>query len=81
MNAPHRAASHPRREFLRVALRYSVLAGLAAIAASAVARRAPLAGAACPGSGECSGCALAAGCSLPRTAGAGAKLLPAKGKP
>ena len=59
-----------RREFLRSALRYSALAGVAGVVASAVARRAPLNGPACGGTGICGGCAALGGCQAPRAASA-----------
>ena len=57
-----------RREFLRSALRYTTLTGIAGIVASAVARRAPLNGPACGGSGICGGCSWLSGCGETRAA-------------
>ena len=63
-------ASEPlkRREFLRSALRYTALTGIAGVAASAIARRAPLNGPACGGQGICGDCTHLAGCGETRAA-------------
>jgi hypothetical protein len=58
-----------RREFLRGALRYAALTGIAGVAA-AVARRAPLNGPACGGQGVCGGCCHLGGCPETRAAAA-----------
>ena len=55
-----------RREFLRSALRYAALTGVAGVVATAVARRAPLNGPGCGGSGCCEGCSLLVGCGEAR---------------
>ncbi len=58
-----------RREFLRGALRYATLTGIAGVAA-ALARRAPLNGPACGGQGICGGCSFLGGCQETRAAAA-----------
>lgn len=70
------APDSSRRDFFHAALRYSALTGLGALVASAVARRGPLAGSVCPGSGECRRCTLATDCTRPRTAGPNPRPLP-----
>jgi len=57
-----------RREFLRSAFRYTALAGVAGVVATAVARRAPLNGPACGGTGVCGGCSLLGGCQETKAA-------------
>lgn len=68
MRAPDLSEPVERREFLRSALRYTALTGIAAIVASAVARRAPLNGPACGGTGVCGGCSFLGGCKETRAA-------------
>lgn len=72
MPMPPTEATEPveRREFLRGTLRVAALAGLAGVVASAIARRAPLNGPACGGSGTCGGCAQLSGCPETRAAAA-----------
>lgn len=68
MRSPNASESADRREFLRSALRYAGLTGIAGIAATMVARRAPLNGPACGGTGVCGGCSSLAGCKETRAA-------------
>jgi hypothetical protein len=85
----HNAAMKPfeptspasRREFVRDALRYSVLAGMGALVATAVVRRAPWGGAVCPGAGACSGCPQVAGCTRPQKILPGPPSAATKGSP
>ena len=69
---PPTDASEPveRREFLRSALRYAALTGMAGVVASAVARRAPLNGPACDDTGICGNCSQLSGCQETRAAAA-----------
>lgn len=77
MSTPDARESTDRREFLRSALRYAGLAGIGGVAAAMVARRAPLNGPACGGTGICGGCNALASCKETRAAAArqGARLL------
>lgn len=70
MPTPDASESTDRREFLRSALRYAGLAGIGGVAAAMVARRAPLNGPACGGTGICGGCSSLAGCKETRAAAA-----------
>lgn len=56
-----------RREFLRGGVRYTLLAGLAAMSASLVRRRGDrLTGQTCINEGICRGCSVFDGCGLPQ---------------
>jgi hypothetical protein len=68
MSVPAASAPVERREFLRAALRYTALTGIAGVVATAVARKAPLNGPACGGSGICGGCSFLGGCKETRAA-------------
>jgi hypothetical protein len=68
MRDPAASEAVERREFLRAALRYTALTGIAGVVATAVARRAPLNGPACGGSGICGGCSFLEGCKETRAA-------------
>jgi hypothetical protein len=70
MRPHHASESADRREFLRSAVRYAGLTGIAGIVAAMVARRAPLNGPACGGTGVCGGCASLNGCQESRAAAA-----------
>lgn len=78
MHPADSSASVDRREFFRRSLRYAGLTGVAAVAASAVARRAPWTGPGCGGDGICGGCSLLPGCREQRAAATRAHP-PAKG--
>lgn len=68
-----------RREFLRRALRYAALTGCAGLAAAAVARRAPLTGPSCGGTGICGDCGKLLRC--PETQAEAARAAQEKGEP
>jgi hypothetical protein len=70
MRPANSSAPTDRREFLRGAFRYTALAGIAGLAASAIARRAPLNGPGCGGTGICGGCSLLSGCQETKAASA-----------
>lgn len=76
MTTPDSPSPASRREFFRGVLRYTLLAGFGGLVAQSVARRAPWAGAPCPGSGTCLKCSLAFGCTRPRTEGPDPRPLP-----
>ncbi len=67
MNTRSPSSGTGRRQFLRDGLRYTVLAGLAAVGGKLVARQAARpAGQTCISAGICRGCAAFDDCGLPQ---------------
>jgi hypothetical protein len=66
MNQPEPNRGRNRREFMRDGVRYSLLAGMAAVSALLLKRSSgKLTGQTCVNQGICSGCGAFAGCGLP----------------
>ena len=66
MNQPDPTGGRNRREFLRDGMRYSVLAGMAAVSALLLKRSGgKLTGQTCVNQGICSGCGAFSNCGLP----------------
>ncbi len=67
MNRERTAAAASRREFLRGGVRYTLLAGLAAVSATLLCRRGNrLPSQTCINEGVCRGCTVFEDCALPQ---------------